>query len=79
MSSVIIVYHLVYQRELLFVNLTSNKMVGGKGEGNQYEIRYNLWHKTAQKSFQGLYLVLGDINQKDKYNFQSGNFSKAYL
>jgi hypothetical protein len=54
-------------------------MVGGKGEGNQYEIRYNLWHKTAQKSFQGLYLVLGDINQKDKYNFQSGNFSKAYL
>ena len=41
------------------------------------EISYG--KKLQKKVLQGLYLVLGDINQKDKYNFQSGNFSKTYL
>ena len=41
------------------------------------EISYG--KKLQKKVLQGLYLVLGDINQKDKYNFESGKFSKAYL
>ena len=41
------------------------------------EISYG--KKLQKKVLQGLYLVLGDINQKDKYNFERGKFSKAYL
>ena len=49
------------------------------GEISSKKLEISYGKKLQTKVLQGLYLVLGDINQKDKYNFQSGKFSKAYL
>ena len=49
------------------------------GEISSKKLEISYGKKLQTKVLQGLYLVLGDINQKDKYNFQSGKFSMAYL
>ena len=49
------------------------------GEISSKKLEISYGKKLQTKVLQGLYLVLGDMNQKDKYNFQSGKFSKAYL
>ena len=49
------------------------------GEISSKKLEISYGKKLQTKVLQGLYLVLGDINQKDKYNFQNGKFSKAYL
>ena len=55
------------------------KLFPKEGEISSKKLEISYGKKLQTKVLQGLYLVLGDMNQKDKYNFQSGKFSKAYL